>query len=353
VKHWKEVDPQEVDMPESVKTPGRTWTEYPETEVEDAVNIPEIETEGEVQVLTGSDAIEAAENRFFDAVRPGENRLTALHAQLLDSPILVKCSGTGRVRLVHDTDSSVCSHVLVETETSTELDLEQVFRGSKRFQSSILEVYPAKNSTITHRCLDVSESELSYTARKAISRRDSEVRWHDACFGPELSRRRTETALKGDGSSVEKEFLWYPSGDQHFDIELRARHIGHGTTCSMDSQAVVDDQARSVYKGVQKVEETAEDTSSFQDEDVLTLSGDTEVDASPKLIIENPDVEASHAASAGGVDTDVMHYMRSRGVKRETARRLVVSGFYEPLLEGWNQDFADSVRKEISAKNTA
>jgi Fe-S cluster assembly protein SufD len=120
----------------------------------------------------------------------------------------------------------------------------------------------------------------------------------------------------------------------------------------MDSQAVVDDEARSVYKGVQRVEETAEDTSSFQDEDVLTLSSDTEVDASPKLMIENPDVEASHAASAGGVDPDIMHYMRSRGVPRQTARRLVVSGFYEPLLEGWNPRFADAVRERISEKNT-
>lgn len=351
MKRWQDVKPSDLDMPESVKTPGRTWTEYPETEIDRAANLPEIETGGDAEVLTGQEAIETAQNRFFDAVKPGENRLAALHARTLDRPVLVRCSGKGRARLVHSNDSDVCSHVMVETEQSSELELEQVFRTSGRFQSSVLEVYPGENSTFTHRCLDDSDTELSYTARKAVATRDSTVKWRDACFGPDLSRRRTETALKGDGSSVEKEFLWYPSREQHFDIELRARHIGHGTTCSMDSQAVVDDEARSVYKGVQRVEQTAEDTSSFQDEDVLTLSPDTEVDASPKLMIENPDVEASHAASAGGVDPEVMHYMRSRGVSRETARRLVVSGFYEPMLEAWNQRFADAVRDRVSSKN--
>ena len=352
MKSWQDVEPRELEMPESVRTPGRTWTEYPETSVDGATNIPEIETDGDAEVLTGQEAVEEAQNRFFDAVRPGENRLAAIHARMVYKPVLVRCSGQGQARLVHSGSSDVCSHVMVETEQSSELELEQVFGTSGRFQSSVLEVYPGENSTFTHRCLDESDTELSYTARKAVATRDSTVKWRDACFGPELSRRRTETALKGDGSSVEKEFLWYPSHKQHFDIELRARHIGHGTTCSMDSQAVVDDEARSVYKGVQRVEETAEDTSSFQDEDVLTLSSDTEVDASPKLMIENPDVEASHAASAGGVDPEIMHYMRSRGVPRQTARRLVVSGFYEPLLEGWNQRFADAVRERISEKNT-
>jgi len=69
----------------------------------------------------------------------------------------------------------------------------------------------------------------------------------------------------------------------------------------MDSRAVVDDRSRSVYEGLQKVGEGAEDTKSFQDEKALMLSDNAEADASPKLMIENPDVEASHAASAGNV----------------------------------------------------
>lgn len=63
------------------------------------------------------------------------------------------------------------------------------------------------------------------------------------------------------------------------------------------------------------------------------LSQDAESDASPKLMIENPDVEASHAAAAGSVEKQKQHYLESRGLTSEEAEKLVVKGFFEPVME--------------------
>ncbi|EHK00738.1 SufBD protein, partial [Candidatus Haloredivivus sp. G17] len=72
----------------------------------------------------------------------------------------------------------------------------------------------------------------------------------------------------------------------------------------MDSRAVIEDQSRSLYEGLQQVEESAVDTKSFQDQESLLLSDNAESDASPKLMIENPNVEASHAAATGNIQED-------------------------------------------------
>jgi len=49
--------------------------------------------------------------------------------------------------------------------------------------------------------------------------------------------------------------------------------------------------------------------------------------------IDENDVKAAHSASVGEIDAKQMLYMGSRGISREQARRLIIFGFFEPILE--------------------
>lgn len=118
----------------------------------------------------------------------------------------------------------------------------------------------------------------------------------------------------------------------------------------MNSRAVIEDKARSLYEGLQKVEQTAESTQSFQDQESLLLSNNAEVDASPKLMIENPDVEASHAA-AGNIREDKLHYLESRGLSKDIAERFVVKGYFEPVMEQITlPNLKQKIRAEVKKK---
>ncbi len=63
------------------------------------------------------------------------------------------------------------------------------------------------------------------------------------------------------------------------------------------------------------------------------LSDESEADASPKLIINNHDTEASHSATVGQIDAEDLFYMTSRGVDPRAARNMLVEGFFVPVLE--------------------
>ena len=67
--------------------------------------------------------------------------------------------------------------------------------------------------------------------------------------------------------------------------------------------------------------------------DTLMLSDESEADASPKLIINNHDTEASHSATVGQVSETDMFYMTSRGLGERLARNMLVEGFYVPVFE--------------------
>jgi len=346
-----------LENPESIRTPGRTWTRYPDVELEESGSEPDVdvESEGEVKVFRGEQAFEESGNKFMDAVKYDENKLTALHAYKVNSMIYVKVSGDSKLKVKYSGDGPAHTHLIVDADNHSEVAVTEEFRGSGELHTSITEIYTGQNSSIEYGAVESSEVNLRYSVRKAVVERDSSVNWLNGVFEGELSRTRIDTVLKGDNSSTEKTGVWYPINDQHFDISLKAYHRGENTKCDMDSRAVIEDEARSLYEGLQKVEQTAESTQSFQDQESLLLSDDAEADASPKLMIENPDVEASHAAAAGNIQDEKLHYLESRGLGGMAAERLVVKGYFEPVMEqitlpDLKQDIRDEVRKKLDSK---
>jgi Fe-S cluster assembly protein SufD len=65
----------------------------------------------------------------------------------------------------------------------------------------------------------------------------------------------------------------------------------------------------------------------------IVLSEHAKADAIPNLEIEANDVRCGHAASVGPVDEDAIFYLTSRGIPRAEAERLIVSGFFQEVLD--------------------
>jgi len=65
----------------------------------------------------------------------------------------------------------------------------------------------------------------------------------------------------------------------------------------------------------------------------MVLSEHAKADAIPNLEIEANDVRCGHAASVGPVEEETLFYLQSRGIPRDEAERLVVTGFFQEVLD--------------------
>lgn len=339
-----------LDDPESIRTPGRTWTRYPEEfDLEGSDVELNFETVGDVEVFKGEEALKEAGKKAFDLIKTDENRLTAIHTANLDSLIYVKASGESEIHVEYSSEGPVSSHLVVDAEKNASLTITEETE-SKKFNTSFTEIYVGENASVEYGAVETPEG-FSYSRRKAITKKYGKINWLNGMFSGDLNRTKIETVLKGDNSETEMTGVWYPTKKQHHDISLHARHIGHNTKCDMDSRSVVDNKARSLYEGLQKVESNAVDTSSFQDQETLMLSDKAESDASPKLMIEDPNVEASHAAAAGTIEKDKQHYLESRGLDKDKSERLVVKGFFEPVMKEIKvPKVKERIREEVQRK---
>lgn len=343
---------ESLEMPESIRTPGRTWTRYSEEiiEVDGFEQIePKIETEGDIEIFTEEEALADSGKNFFNLIKTDGNKLNAFHTSNINSLIFAKVSGEAELHIKYENDGPVLSHLIVDAQENSDLTITEETE-SEEFNTSFTEIYVGENASVEYGAVE-KPGEFSYSRRKAITEKYGKINWLDGMFTGELNRTKIETVLKGDNSETEMTGVWYPTGEQHQDISLHVRHIGDNTKCDMDSRSVVDHEARSLYEGLQKVEQDAIDTSSFQDQETLMLSDKAESDASPKLMIEDPNVEASHAAAAGTIDEEKQHYLESRGLDGEEAERLVVKGFFEPVMREIEVPrVKEKIREEVRRK---
>jgi Fe-S cluster assembly protein SufD len=217
--------------------------------------------------------------------------------------------------------------ILERQSTGEDLD-------GNRYYSGLVEVDAGENSYVQYGSLqDLSENTYNVSLKRADAGTYATTNFIEGNIGSRLTRSDIEVELNGDASEAKIVGAFFGHRDQHFDVNARVWHNGEHTTADLVTRGVLDDQARSVYEGVQNVGEDAWDTNSYQRENTLMLSDDAEADASPKLIIHNHDTEASHSATVGQVDKEDLFYMTSRGIPFLQARNMLVEGFFVPVLE--------------------
>ena len=173
----------------------------------------------------------------------------------------------------------------------------------------------------------------NFTARQANLGRDARVHWLIGEIGSGLCRSGTTTELGAIGGEALSLLVFFAAGKQHMDLLATLRHRGRRTDGLMLAKGVLAGRARAIYRGTSDIERGAKDSNSQQKENVLHLSGDVRSDAIPALFINENELQAGHAATTGKIDEEQMFYMASRGVPRREAERLIVHGFFAPLLE--------------------
>ena len=342
-----------LDFPDVIQTPGRKWTNLEDLDYESLVDPLEAAEEKDqvgpegIEVLPFAEAVaehgDLLEEYFGSVVDPETNYQTALSTALFTTGTVVYVpegvdAEDVTIRTTMNSRSLFNYTLVVAEESSSVTILERQESGDSvegnRYYSGITEIAAHENSYVQFGNLqDLDETTYVYSLREADIGTYASANWIECNVGSHLSKASVESHLNGDSSESKIVGAFYGHDDQHFDIDARVWHNAEHTTADLVTRGVIDDVARSVYEGVQHVGKDAWDTSSYQRENTLMLSDESEADASPKLIINNHDTEASHSATVGQVSETDMFYMTSRCLDERTARNMLVEGFYVPVFE--------------------
>jgi Fe-S cluster assembly protein SufD len=168
---------------------------------------------------------------------------------------------------------------------------------------------------------------------RATVGRDAELRTLSIGFGADLARVENEVVLAGPGGFSEQLGVFFADGAQHFDHRSIQDHVAPNCTSDLLYKGALRDASRAVYSGWVHVRPGAQKTDAMQTSRNIVLSERAKADAIPNLEIEANDVKCGHAASVGPVEEETIFYLQSRGIARDEAERLIVTGFFQEVLD--------------------
>lgn len=166
---------------------------------------------------------------------------------------------------------------------------------------------------------------------------DIEIKENDEKILPIIwiNDRESEIYLRAelsDNSQLTIVGLFYGSLSSSVIFNTDVVHSGLHTKSLTVIRAVFQDQSSFNNEGVIRIQNGAKYTNGFFDSKVL-LFDDAKGRSIPSLEIDENEVKAGHASTIGRPDLEQLLYLRSRGLTEKEAERLLISGFFDPVLK--------------------
>jgi Fe-S cluster assembly protein SufD len=155
-----------------------------------------------------------------------------------------------------------------------------------------------------------------------------------ATLGGRIVRMMPSVSYTGPGASAELLGAFLAEGDQYLEHRIFVEHVlPHCSSNVVYKGALSGEGAHTVWVGDVLVKPSAVGTDTYEMNRNLLLNDGPRADSVPNLELETGDiVSAGHASATGRFDDEQLFYLQSRGIPEQTARQLVVRGFFVDVL---------------------
>ena len=188
------------------------------------------------------------------------------------------------------------------------------------------------------------------TKRVEIAR-DAHCSWVPIHLGGHLTRQELDIITAEQGADMRHNGLYFTEGDEHLDLFTTDLHEQGPTTGDTVWKGALTGSSRASYEGLIKIVKGAQDTHTYLQTHSMLLSPKAKADSIPSLIVETDNVSASHGGTVGEVDEESVFYMMTRGISRMDAVRILVEGYFEPVVSKLDDPALEAlVRGRIAEK---
>ncbi|WP_171814450.1 Fe-S cluster assembly protein SufD [Arthrobacter dokdonensis] len=203
---------------------------------------------------------------------------------------------------------------------------------------------------------DWNDDAVHASAQHLSVGRDAKVKHVVVNLGGNLLRTTPSARYTGTGGEVEMYGLYFADAGQHLEQRLFVDHSTKKCKSRVTYKgALQGDGAHAVWIGDVLIRKEAEGTDTYEMNRNLILTQGARADSVPNLEIETGLIEgAGHASATGRFDDEQLFYLQARGIPEDVARRLVVRGFLNEVIQhikvpALEERMRDAVERELAA----
>lgn len=256
----------------------------------------------------------------------------------LHVPAGVEVDGTLIARITQPrADVTFLPHTLVVAEEGSSVTLlEETVSpdGAAGWFGGTVAIHALPGSRVRYANLQrLGDRVWNVGAQRVEVDRDAVVTSLNTEVGSATTKLGLDVRMAGKGGTSLLLGLLAAGDDQHIDINTVQDLIADHTTSDLLYLSALYDRSRAAFYGVTRVQETARQSSSYQECRNLLLSPNAGAEPIPVLEIKTNDLlRCGHGATAGAIDPVQRFYAESRGLRADEAERMIVRGFFEQVI---------------------
>jgi len=191
-----------------------------------------------------------------------------------------------------------------------------------------------------------------FAHQRAVVGREAQLQWTIGALGARLAKVNQHVALVGQDAEVQVNGVMFTQGRQHLTYNTHQHHQAPYCRSDLLYKSALQDNSRTVWRGMIKVDKDAQRTDAYQRNDNLMLSREARADSIPGLEIEADDVRCTHGSTSGRVDDEQLFYTMAHGYTRKEAIRLIVAGFFQQIfdritIESVHEALGDAIGRRV------
>jgi len=234
--------------------------------------------------------------------------------------------------------ASCFPHTLIAAEAMSRVTMIDWFQSETNdaagFACGVNDLHLGDGAAVTYLCAQRwSQRTVAIQVNSTVVGRDAKAIALNMNLGGMYARSESVSHLRGSGGRSDMLALSIAEGAQEFDQRTLQIHEVPHTASDLLYKNALDEQARTIFAGLIRVEPEAHQTDAYQKVRNLLLSDDAEANSAPGLEIEADDVRCTHGATTGQIEEEELFYLSSRGIPKATAQRLIVHGFLKEVID--------------------
>ena len=298
----------------------------------------------------GATLVPADRAAVVASANAGDAQLISIPANAeLDEPVRLVLTGNGAGRRTN-------SHVVIEAGVNSRSVVIIEHDGTSDHNGNV-EVLVREGAHLTVVSLQLWGDDAKHLAQHDAEVAKDAVYKHIAVtLGGKIVRLNSNVRFAGEGAETQLLGLYYADAGQHLEHRSFVDHnVANCKSNVLYKGALQGKGAHTVWVGDVLIQKQAEGTDSYEKNQNLVLTDGCRADSVPNLEIETGLIEgAGHASATGRFDDEHLFYLMARGIPEDVARRLVVRGFLNEIIQqikvpAHEERLTDAVERELAA----
>jgi len=178
----------------------------------------------------------------------------------------------------------------------------------------------------------------------------SKITWTQVEAGAAITWKYPSCILQGDESVGEFYSVALTSGMMQADTGTKMIHLGERSRSTIISKGISADRSHNTYRGLVKMAPRAKGARNYTQCDSMLVGNRCSANTFTYIEVANQTGQVEHEASTSKMNEEQLFYLQTRGISREDAISMIVSGFCKEVIRELPLEFAVEAQKLLTLK---